>query len=85
GIKKNDKYIISVTDRGCGIEDSQIEKIVNPFYIIDKSRSKNQGNTGLGLSICDKIAKLHNSNLEIKSELKKGTTISIILEVEDEE
>lgn len=85
GVKKNDKYIISVTDRGCGIEDSQIEKIVNPFYIIDKSRSKNQGNTGLGLSICDKIAKLHNSNLEIKSELKKGTTISIILEVENEE
>lgn len=85
GIKLENKYIVSVTDQGCGIENSQIEKILNPFYIIDKSRAKNQSNTGLGLSICNKIAKLHNSSLEIKSELKKGTTISITLEVEDEE
>lgn len=85
GKKKGSLYEISVTDKGCGIDKSEIQKIKNHFYMIDKSRSKNQGSSGLGLSICDKIAKAHNTELSIISSLGEGTRVSIELEVENEE
>lgn len=78
-------YEVSVTDHGCGIEESELDKILNPFYMTDKSRSKIQGSSGLGLSICNKIAGIHNSKLVIISHINKGTRISINLEVENEE
>lgn len=85
GKKNNNLYEISVTDHGCGIEQNEIEKIKNHFYMIDKSRAKAQGSSGLGLSICDKIAKAHNTELSIISNIGKGTMVSIQLEVENEE
>lgn len=71
-----DSYIIKVTDSGRGIPSDQIEKITRPFYMVDKSRSRSMGGAGLGLALCSEIARLHGSELIIKSELGKGTCIS---------
>lgn len=85
GIKRDKYYEISVEDHGFGIEEDKIEKIIAPFYMLDKSRARKDENFGLGLSICDKIAKAHNTKLEIYSKVEVGTKIIIKLEVDNEE
>ncbi len=75
GCKKvNDTTVISVRDNGRGMTSEQISHITEPFYRTDKSRSRNEGGTGLGLSLCKKIALAHNAELSFDSELQKGTT-----------
>lgn len=69
--------IISITDNGIGISDDQIEHLTEPFYRTDNSRSRSEGGTGLGLSLCDKITKAHNAELIIKSKIDVGTKVSI--------
>ncbi|MCL2060259.1 MAG: HAMP domain-containing histidine kinase [Oscillospiraceae bacterium] len=69
--------VIEVSDNGCGMEQQEIEKITAPFYRVDKSRSRNFGGVGLGLSIVSQIAALHGAKIEIESHLGEGTTIKI--------
>lgn len=76
-IISNDKYIVSVKDDGRGIPQNEINRITEAFYMVDKSRSRAQHGVGLGLSLCEKIARIHKSNLRIISEEGKGTTISL--------
>lgn len=76
GYIDGDRYRFCVTDSGCGIAEDDLAKITEPFYMVDKSRSRSMGGAGLGLSICNEIAKLHGSNLEIVSEVGKGTDVS---------
>jgi len=73
----NDKYFIEVKDDGRGIPKEKIDRITEAFYVVDKSRSRAQHGVGLGLSLCEKIAKVHKSNLRISSEENEGTTISL--------
>lgn len=73
----NDKYFIAVKDDGRGIPKKEIDRITEAFYMVDKSRSRAQHGVGLGLSLCEKIAKIHKSNLKISSEETKGTVISL--------
>jgi len=76
-IKDADKTIIEVTDAGCGMLPNEIAKITEPFYRVDKSRSKNKGGVGLGLTISKKIVRLHDAKLEITSDIINGTTVRI--------
>jgi signal transduction histidine kinase len=69
---------IYVTDHGKGIPENEMLKVTDPFYRVDKSRSRADGGIGLGLSICSEILKLHNAELKIESEIDKGTTITIV-------
>lgn len=69
--------IIEVIDNGCGMDKNEIKKIMQPFYRIDKSRSRQYGGVGLGLSICSRIVELHGAEFEIYSEINKGTIIKI--------
>lgn len=78
-ISNNEKYFY-VKDYGMGMPESEISKILEPFYIIDKARNKKLGGVGLGLSIVNKIAKIHNGRLSIVSKEKVGTTIKLIFE-----
>lgn len=64
---------IEVEDFGQGIPESEQEKILEPFYMIDKSRSRKSGGAGLGLALTAVIAKTHNISLKIVSEEGKGT------------
>lgn len=84
GKVKNKKYEITIKDYGKGIPEEDISKITEPFYMVDKSRARKQGGSGLGLSIVKEIANLHNSNLIIESTINKGTSIKIKLEVSNE-
>jgi two-component system sensor histidine kinase VicK len=69
--------IVTVTDTGIGIPKSDIERVFDRFYRVDKARSRESGGTGLGLSIAKEIIQHHNGEIEISSVLKKGTTITV--------
>ena len=73
----NNKYI-EVKDYGRGIEESHINKIVEPFYRVDKARSRAHGGAGLGLSIVTKVMELHNGKLDIKSKIGEGSSFILI-------
>ncbi|HHV12957.1 MAG TPA: HAMP domain-containing histidine kinase [Clostridiales bacterium] len=70
---------IMVKDTGMGIPADKLEQVTRPFYRIDKSRSRQTGGAGLGLSICSKIVALHEGNMEIHSVQGEGTSITITL------
>lgn len=74
---KDDKMEIKFIDEGIGIPKDDIEKIFQPFYR-GTNVKKNKGH-GIGMSLVDKIVKLHKGNLDISSVLKKGTCIIIRL------
>ncbi len=76
-----DKYKITIIDKGIGIKKEEIDRITEDFYMIDHSRSKNTGSYGLGLGIVSKILTLHHTKLNFKSKLNKGTEVSFDLEV----
>jgi heavy metal sensor kinase len=79
-IKKETGFIVTeIIDTGIGIPEEDLDKVLDRFYQVDKSRSKESGGTGLGLSICSEIAKLHGGRIEIKSRLGSGTVVSIYL------
>ncbi len=69
----NNKKYIQVADQGPGISKENIQKITEPFYRVDKVRSRKNGGAGLGLSICKSIMDMHNGELKIESELGKGS------------
>lgn len=78
-ISKSDKFInINFKDTGVGIDIEHQDRIFERFYRADKSRSKETGGTGLGLSIVKHIVELYDGEIELKSEILKGTEISII-------
>ncbi|MCB6608590.1 HAMP domain-containing sensor histidine kinase [[Clostridium] symbiosum] len=61
---------IVITDEGCGIPARDLPHVTEAFYMADKSRSRNEGGSGLGLALCEKIASLHGVRIEIKSRHK---------------
>ncbi|MBC2399748.1 signal transduction histidine kinase [Clostridium tetanomorphum] len=75
---KESKVVLQIKDEGIGISKEDIPKVFEAFYMVDKSRTRANNGAGLGLAICAEIAKIHQAELEIESELKKGTTIKII-------
>lgn len=75
GKTDGERYCFSVSDCGRGIPKDELEKIIQPFYMVDKSRSRKMGGAGLGLALCNEIARLHNSTLKIESEENVGTTV----------
>ena len=68
---------LTILDNGCGISDSDISKIREPFYRIDKARNRKDGGAGLGLTLCDQIVKIHQGEMSFESELGIGTEIKI--------
>jgi signal transduction histidine kinase len=71
---------ISVKDDGTGIPQEEIEKVTQPFYMVDKSHSQSEGGSGLGLALCAMIIKAHRACLHIESQLGKGTVVTIFFE-----
>lgn len=77
--QKNNEIHIDVVDQGVGIEQKQLSRIFERFYRVDKARSRELGGTGLGLSIVKHISIAHKGRVEVKSELGKGSTFTIVL------
>lgn len=64
-----------VTDYGCGMTKEQIARAFEPFYKVDKARTRSAGGAGLGLPLCRKIARLHHGKLHMESEIGRGTRV----------
>jgi len=71
--------VIEVKDSGRGIPQDALKRIFEPFYMVDQSRSKKHGGSGLGLALVKKIADAHGATLEIESAQGSGTTVRIRL------
>lgn len=69
---------VIVRDTGIGIPKEDIERIFERFYRVDKSHSKQSGGTGLGLSIVKHGAALHQAEVNVESELGKGTKMELV-------
>lgn len=72
------KLVVSVVDTGIGIEQKYMDRIFERFFRVDKSHSREIGGTGLGLSIVKHAAKVIGAELDVKSEVGKGTTVEVI-------
>jgi two-component system phosphate regulon sensor histidine kinase PhoR len=77
-VSKN-KFKISVSDNGIGIKDHNIPRLFERFYRVDTSRSREQGGSGLGLSIVKHIIEAHNQELLVESKLGTGSKFSFTL------
>ncbi|NCD06301.1 MAG: HAMP domain-containing sensor histidine kinase [Spirochaetia bacterium] len=77
--EKKYEIIIKIKDYGIGIPESDINRIFERFYRVDKNRSRDSGGTGLGLSIVKHIALLHSGSIEVKSKENKGSTFILTL------
>ena len=71
------RYMISVRDNGKGIPESEISRITEAFYMVDKSRSRASGGVGLGLAICNEIIKIHDGDMKFESRLGEGTKVIV--------
>ena len=81
--REGNQQALSVIDHGSGIPADKIALVTEPFYRVDKARSRKLGGAGLGLSLCQMIAQAHGGRLEIQSEIGKGTVISMIWPLEE--
>lgn len=78
--ESNNNIKLTVRDTGIGIPQSEQNRVFERFYRVDKSHSKEIGGTGLGLSIVKHAAIYHNAEIKLKSELGKGTSITVIFD-----
>lgn len=67
-----------IRDNGIGMEPEELQKITEPFYRVDKARSRESGGTGLGLALCCDIVNLHQAKLEYESEVGAGTKVTVV-------
>ena len=77
---QKEKILVKVSDNGEGIKKEHHKRLFERFYRVDQSRSREQGGSGLGLSIVKHIVEAHNEQIFIESEYKKGSVFSFTLE-----
>jgi len=78
--KMDAKVLVKVIDDGEGIKEEYLPRLFERFYRVDQSRSRDQGGSGLGLSIVKHILESHNEQIFVKSEFGKGSEFSFTLE-----
>ena len=77
-----EKLLLRVSDTGCGIPKEYQCSIFQPFFRVDKSRSREYGGAGLGLSLVWEIADLHGGSVWVEESSDKGTTIAVELPIQ---
>lgn len=79
GHREEGGYRFAVKDYGVGIPEEECRKITEAFYMVDKSRSRQNNGAGLGLALCTQILSLHDSELIIESKPGEGSLIGFVL------
>ncbi len=74
---EGDEVILRVSDTGIGIPSRDLDRIFERFYRVDRARSRETGGTGLGLAIVRHVVENHGGEIEVESELGRGTTFRI--------
>ena len=77
--RRGGEAVIEVADTGCGIPEAFRESVFQPFFRVDKSRSREKGGVGLGLSLVWEIAHLHGGGVRVRESGEQGTTIELTL------
>lgn len=72
--------LVGVADAGCGIPPEALARVSEPFYMVDKSRARKNGGSGIGLALCQRIAEAHNAHLSIRSQVDRGTVVTVLLQ-----
>ena len=72
-----EKLLLRVSDTGCGIPEEYQSSIFQPFFRVDKSRSREYGGAGLGLALVWEIAELHGGSVWVEESSEKGTAIAV--------
>ncbi|MBL4865332.1 MAG: response regulator [Pseudomonadales bacterium] len=77
----NARLVISITDTGVGISQTDIESIMEPFSQVDQSYTRQYGGLGIGLAVCKKTMGLMGGEIKITSELDEGTCVQLIFDI----
>ena len=83
--QRGQEAVIEVKDTGCGIPEDFRESVFQPFFRVDKSRSREKGGVGLGLALVWEIAHLHGGDVRVRESGESGTTIELTLPASAEE
>jgi signal transduction histidine kinase len=78
-LKNGSGVRVAVHDRGVGIPESDLPHVFEPFYRVDRSRSKDTGGYGIGLSLVKRIVEAHGGSIQMTSRVGEGTSVSITL------
>lgn len=79
-IDTGDRILVDISDNGIGIDKTDLPRIFERFYRVDKSRSRDSGGTGLGLAIVKHIIQAHNQTVNVRSAVGKGTSFVFSLD-----
>ena len=77
--RKDGSLQLGVADAGIGIPAEAVSRVTEPFYMVDKSRARKSGGSGLGLALCSSIARAHGTELNIQSREGRGTCVTVTL------
>lgn len=72
---RDGEVVVTVRDHGIGIPEAELPRLFEPFYRVDRSRSRDTGGYGLGLSLCKRIMEAHGGRIEIGSRIGDGTRV----------
>lgn len=75
--RQEESLFIQIADEGCGIPKEYQKSIFHPFFRVDKSRSREYGGVGLGLSLAWEIVTLHGGSIWVQESAKDGTVIAV--------
>ncbi len=79
--KRDTNAVIAVRDTGRGISPEYIERVFEPFFRVDKSRSRELGGVGLGLALVREIVRLHDGSIAVSESNEEGTTFEVVFPV----
>ena len=79
--KKTDETIIVIEDNGTGIQSENYKDVFRPFFILDKSRNKSMGGSGLGMTISRDIARSHGGDISLDKSTLGGLKVTIALPI----
>ena len=81
-LREKNKVVLTVSDTGNGIDEAFREQIFEPFFRVDKSRSRELGGVGLGLALVREIVRVHDGKIEVRGNEQGGTTFEVRMSIE---